>query len=68
MHRARIAARDKSAHQIFGSPDDIKFMSSMTLFDVVVGGGLFSRALERFFDGERDKATLEILKQWERDA
>jgi uncharacterized protein (DUF1810 family) len=33
----------KSAHEIFGSPDDVKFRSSMTLFDAVGGGNLTGR-------------------------
>ena len=35
-------------HRIFGSPDDLKFGSSMTLFDAVQPGDLFARAIDRF--------------------
>jgi uncharacterized protein (DUF1810 family) len=65
--RVVLAVQDKSAHEIFGSPDDLKFHSSMTLFDAVDGSGPYSRALERFFGGNRDQATLDILKQWEQN-
>jgi uncharacterized protein (DUF1810 family) len=56
---------DRSAHAIFGSPDDLKFHSSMTLFAQAEAeaSSLFRRALDRFFDGRADKATLELLER-----
>ncbi len=51
----------RSAHQIFGSPDDLKFHSSMTLFDVAQPDGLFQAALSRYFSGVPDAATLRLL-------
>ncbi|WNK00736.1 DUF1810 domain-containing protein [Thalassospiraceae bacterium LMO-JJ14] len=51
----------KSAGEIFGSIDAVKFRSSMTLFDAAGGGPLFADALEAFYGGVRDSATLEIL-------
>lgn len=57
-----LAVRGKSAHEIFGSPDDLKFCSCMTLFSQVVQQEpIFSRALERFFDGQPDAITLSLL-------
>jgi uncharacterized protein (DUF1810 family) len=55
----------KSALEIFGSPDDLKFRSSVTLFEATEGGGPFVRAIERFFGGTRDQKTLDILQQWQ---
>ncbi|WP_256300789.1 DUF1810 domain-containing protein [Haloarchaeobius salinus] len=53
---------DRSANEIFGRPDDLKFRSSMTLFEVVADDpALFRDALEQFFDGEPDPKTLELL-------
>ncbi|MBB5751935.1 DUF1810 domain-containing protein [Prosthecomicrobium pneumaticum] len=46
---------------IFGAPDDLKFRSSMTLFDAVAPGEIFGRALDLFFAGARDRATLDRL-------
>jgi uncharacterized protein (DUF1810 family) len=66
--RLLLALPDKSAHDIFGSPDDMKFRSSMTLFDAVDGGNLYRQALARFFDGKPDPATLAILREWREDA
>ena len=54
----------KSAHDIFSSPDDMKFRSSMTLFaEVEKEGSPFGEALERYFAGERDRRTMDILAQ-----
>lgn len=52
----------RSAHAIFGSPDDMKFRSSMTLFSVAAPDEpLFAEALARYFDGDADPSTLEKL-------
>jgi uncharacterized protein (DUF1810 family) len=52
----------RSANEIFGSPDDLKFRSSMTLFEAVADDPLlFSRALELYYDGDRDQMTLDFL-------
>jgi len=48
----------KSAHAIFGSPDDLKFRSCMTLFDRAAPGDVFAAALAKYFGGEADPATL----------
>jgi len=53
----------KSALQILGSPDDLKFRSSMTLFEhVAPDEPAFARAIERYFGGERDAATIALLR------
>jgi len=52
----------RSAAQIFGFPDDQKFRSCMTLFaEVAPEQPLFRAALQKYFAGERDSRTLEIL-------
>ena len=52
----------RSAHDIFGSPDDVKFRSSMTLFAAArPEEAAFREALERYFDGRPDPRTLELL-------
>lgn len=58
------AVAGSSAHDIFSSPDDMKFRSSMTLFaEVEKDGGPFGAALARYFAGEKDRRTMEILAQ-----
>ena len=48
---------------IFGYPDNLKFWSCVTLFDLVAeeGEALFKDALHKFFDGKRDPLTVEML-------
>ena len=55
---------DRSANEIFGSPDDKKFRSSMTLFDAVADDPTpFRTALQRYFDGNPDEKTLQFLTE-----
>ena len=56
-----LKAHPRPIGQIFGSPDDMKFQSSMTLFDAVAPGEVFGQALDAFFGGRRDQATLDTL-------
>ena len=57
-----VAVEGRSVEQIFGSPDDLKFRSSMTLFaSVDAGGSVFARALGKYFGGRPDPLTLERL-------
>ena len=52
----------RSAEEIFGSPDDMKFRSSMTLFaQVSPDDDIFARALQQYFDGAPDWLTLDRL-------
>lgn len=49
-------------HQIFGSPDDLKLLSSMTLFEKAEGkGGAFTKVIEKYYGGRRDQRTLQLL-------
>ncbi|WP_108396233.1 DUF1810 domain-containing protein [Devosia submarina] len=53
---------NRSLRAIFGSPDDVKFVSSMTLSSQAAPGErLFREALERFNGGLEDPATLSRL-------
>jgi uncharacterized protein (DUF1810 family) len=59
-----LAVEGKTAHDIFGSPDDLKFRSSMTLFaHVAPDERLFSRALDHYYDGSPDPLTLDRLSR-----
>ena len=53
----------RSAHQIFGSPDDLKLHSSMTLFAEAADdpASVFHLALERWWNGAADGKTLQLL-------
>ncbi len=52
----------RSATEIFGSPDDMKLRSCATLFSSVLpAGSVFDRLLTKYYQGERDERTLQIL-------
>jgi uncharacterized protein (DUF1810 family) len=57
----------KSATDVLGRPDDLKFRSCLTLFAAVAVSSadreLLSSALQRFFDGGPDSQTLAILRR-----
>ena len=50
-----------NAHKIFGSPDDLKLQSSMTLFSSLNINPVFQKVLEKFFNGAKDDKTLQII-------
>ncbi|WP_254062800.1 DUF1810 domain-containing protein [Caulobacter sp. S45] len=50
-----------SLNLLFGSPDDLKFHSSMTLFAIVAPDGPCQAALDRWCSGESDPRTMELL-------
>lgn len=53
-----------SATQVFGSPDDLKLRSSVTLFAVLPDADpVFQQVLDKFFDGDADIATLRIISK-----
>ena len=54
----------RSIEEIFGYPDNLKFRSSMTLFANVAGDVLiFRAALDKYFGGAPDQATLDRLEE-----
>ena len=64
--RLVLAVQGRSINAILGAPDDAKFRSSMTLFGTVSDQPIFGEAIARYFAGERDAATLEILSKLDR--
>jgi uncharacterized protein (DUF1810 family) len=56
-----LGHRNKSAHAIFGSPDDLKFRSSMTLFALAAPQRPEFRQAAEVFYGEPDQRTLDLL-------
>lgn len=56
------AVEGRNANDIFRSPDDRKFQSSMTLFAMAEPGEpAFGMALQKYFGGSRDRRTLSLL-------
>ncbi|MBR0951071.1 DUF1810 domain-containing protein [Bradyrhizobium canariense] len=64
--RLVLAVEGRTINAILGAPDDAKFRSSMTLFDAVSDQPVFDEALARYFSGEHDQATLDILAALDR--
>jgi uncharacterized protein (DUF1810 family) len=57
-----VAVEGRTALQIFGATDELKFRSCMTLFaQVAPQEPVFNRALAKYFGGEADATTLELL-------
>jgi len=63
--RLMMDHKGKSALEILGSPDDLKFRSCLTLFGQAASDDsdrmLFTEALDQFYSGEPDARTLELL-------
>jgi uncharacterized protein (DUF1810 family) len=56
-----LAVTGRSAHEILGSPDDLKFRSCVTLFSLAAPDEpLFRRCLDRFHEGAPDNRTLAL--------
>ena len=57
-----LDVENRSAEEIFGSPDDMKLRSSMTLFaQVSADDDIFIRVLQQYFGGAPDQLTLDRL-------
>ncbi len=57
-----------NAEAVFGGIDAVKLRSSLTLFAEASDTSLIEQAIDRWFDGEKDAATLRVLAaQAERD-
>jgi len=54
------AVTGRSAHEIFGTPDELKFRSCVTLFRLAGGGEVFGEALRRYYGGMEDEATVRL--------
>lgn len=56
--------QQRTIQRIFGSPDDLKFRSSMTLFAMATSENrIFLDALEKYFEGQPDPLTVELLSR-----
>ena len=58
-----LSVEGKSANEIFGTPDDLKLRSCMTLFsEVSPAEKVFDEVLKRFFDDCKDERTRQLLR------
>jgi len=61
---AVLNVQGRTAHEIFGSPDDLKLSSSATLFALVSpADSVFQRIIDKYFDGSRDEKTLALVRR-----
>jgi len=59
---AALQIAGRSALEAFGSPDDIKLRSCATLFaSVSPDGSVFHQIIDKYFGGERDVRTIELM-------
>jgi uncharacterized protein (DUF1810 family) len=62
ISNALLEIEGKTTNQIFGSPDDLKLKSSMTLFGALENTNpVFQKVLDKYFSGEQDRRTLEMI-------
>lgn len=62
ISRELLKLKSGDAHRIFGTPDDLKLKSSMTLFSMIQGTDpVFQQVLEKFFHGEKDIKTVHLI-------
>lgn len=63
ISQALLAHKGKTALDIFGSPDDMKLKSCMTLFSLITDeASVFQQVLNIYFNGKSDDRTARILK------
>jgi uncharacterized protein (DUF1810 family) len=59
-----LQVEERSVREIFGTPDDLKFRSSMTLFAIATREDqTFRKALQKYFAGQPDALTIEKLRE-----
>jgi len=62
MCNSLLELKTNDAHRVFGSPDDLKLKSCMTLFaSVSPTDPVFEKVLDKFYNGLKDHITLKIL-------
>lgn len=58
-----LALEGKTAFEVFGSPDNMKLRSCMTLFSLAQDTeDIFQHVLDKYFGGERDSKTVSLLR------
>ncbi|MGF0313157.1 DUF1810 domain-containing protein [Rhodococcus sp. IEGM1428] len=62
--RLTVGIEGRTIDEIFGYPDNLKLHSSMTLFaEATKGTSVFGEVLRKYFDGESDGGTLDLLDE-----
>ena len=59
-----LSLKDASMDEVMGFPDDLKLLSSMTLFESIADtNSIFTKIIKFYYDDERDSSSLEIIKK-----
>ena len=59
-----LSLKDASMDEVMGFPDNLKLLSSMTLFEFISGSNsIFTKIIGVYFDDVRDDASLKILQR-----
>ena len=63
---AALNVESNIPEKVFGCPDNLKLQSSMTLFEMAQPENpIFGKILEKYFDGQRDNRTIQIIMEME---
>ena len=58
-----LSLKDASMDEVMGFPDNLKLLSSMTLFESVSdSNSIFTKIIKVYFDDERDENSIELIK------
>ena len=64
ISEALLSLPSSDAREVMGYPDDLKLKSCMTLFmEAAPEIDVFGKVLEKFFGGEKDSKTVEMVKR-----
>ena len=59
-----LSLKDVSMDEVMGFPDDLKLLSSMTLFEALSdSNSIFTKIIEFYFEDERDEISLKLIKE-----
>ena len=59
-----LSLKDASMDEVMGFPDDLKLLSSMTLFEALSdSNSIFTKIIEFYFEDERDEVSLKLIKE-----
>jgi uncharacterized protein (DUF1810 family) len=59
-----LSLEDASMDEVMGFPDDLKLLSSMTLFEALSdSNSIFTKIIEFYFEDERDEISLKLIKE-----
>ena len=64
ISEALLALKTSNASEVMGYPDNLKLKSCMTLFgEIAPEIEVFKKVLDKYFEGEKDIKTIEILEK-----